>query len=147
MASSMASSGVSIHASVMEATCRDGFLVHNRIVSIHASVMEATRGPPTGLSNFDVSIHASVMEATGTFQTCAREAHCFDPRLRDGGDDFRDGTRKLTLVSIHASVMEATLTEGEMPRLGNVSIHASVMEATLRIYRDGYVSAFRSTPP
>ena len=55
---------VSIHASVMEATCprRPSESLGN--VSIHASVMEATRRGVAGEIGRVVSIHASVMEAT-----------------------------------------------------------------------------------
>ena len=56
---------------------------------------------------------------------------CFNPRLREGGDQSIQATEFEGDVSIHASAREAT-TNALFTRLPqHVSIHASAREATI----------------
>ena len=57
--------------------------------------------------------------------------HCFDPRLRVGGDNRFGRSPVLGRVSIHASVWEATCHPLLVAQGRHVSIHASVWEATI----------------
>ena len=78
--------GVSIHASVKDATGVDGMIIPD-LVSIHASVKDATAGQADRYSSDrHVSIHASVKDAT----------------------DFEPFAFRINEVSIHASVKDAT---------------------------------------
>ena len=56
--------GVSIHASVKDATSTPFYSVYNTTVSIHASVKDATLRELSPLQAYSVSIHASVKDAT-----------------------------------------------------------------------------------
>ena len=56
--------GVSIHASVKDATKANALATRAIMVSIHASVKDATKYSSGTSSNGRVSIHASVKDAT-----------------------------------------------------------------------------------
>ncbi len=146
---------VSIHASAREATTLDYLIDLFTPVSIHASAREATSAASISRMPSSVSIHASAREATGASWEPEPSAWCFDPRLREGGDFFRQSRRwdrgrfdprlreggdqtielsSPTLeVSIHASAREATSTGAFIANISKVSIHASAREATKRI--------------
>ena len=83
--------------------------VYSGNVSIHASAREATNRLNHYCFCLRVSIHASAREATVDVDGHYAAFRCFNPRLREGGDDKRLASpltqRK---VSIHASAREAT---------------------------------------
>ena len=122
-------------------------------VSIHASAREATWRSEYYQEPTIVSIHASAREATSRHLAAVPHLHCFNPRLRTGGDqrlhirccrpdEFQStpphGRRRGGLpataqprhVSIHASAREATTASVAMLWDCDVSIHASAREAT-----------------
>ena len=61
--------GVSIHASVKDATTSDNAIKLSGLVSIHASVKDATKSIIFIDAHIGVSIHASVKDATKRLQT------------------------------------------------------------------------------
>jgi len=84
-----------------------------------------------------VSIHASAREATVLFLDKSHSIHCFNPRLREGGDFYRRFLHGIiSFVSIHASAREAT-DDLPMDWLDTfVSIHASAREATNKLLEE-----------
>ena len=78
--------GVSIHASVKDATFFQNGRSLNTFVSIHASVKDATASSFYNIDSGLVSIHASVKDATPPIQSF----------------------KHTQMVSIHASVKDAT---------------------------------------
>ena len=86
---------VSIHAPVKGATVNNDACADIRAVSIHAPVKGATVHARTGETSWHVSIHAPVKGATLLFYLIAQRASGFNPRSREGSDDyaFRHGFR------------------------------------------------------
>ena len=54
----------------------------------------------------------------------------FNPRLREGGDEFNATIDSLVDISIHASAKEATILRRAFTSALKISIHASAKEAT-----------------
>ena len=54
----------------------------------------------------------------------------FNPRLREGGDEFNATIDSLVDISIHASAKEATFVTLAIKDTAYISIHASAKEAT-----------------
>ena len=81
---------------------------------------------------FTVSIHASAREATGVLSGY-NGLRGFNPRLREGGDQYMVDAGLISAVSIHASAREATWQTFTRKKKSLVSIHASAREATERL--------------
>ena len=99
-------------------------------VSIHASVKDATDSLLPKWLTYRVSIHASVKDATGAMPCCgAVRAVSIHASVKDA-TQFRGFSYKEIIVSIHASVKDATCQLAYIKEVGVVSIHASVKDAT-----------------
>ena len=85
---------VSIHASAREATIYGTSADGEMVVSIHASAREATVGRWQLMRDVVVSIHASAREATSASRRRMLQGSCFNPRLREGGDQEVVGYKK-----------------------------------------------------
>ena len=78
-------------------------------ISIHASAKEATDDFEYFVGDAIISIHASAKEATRMRICSCRLCLYFNPRLREGGDDYLLNSFAALRISIHASAKEATL--------------------------------------
>ena len=77
-------------------------------VSIHASVKDATHVDPMRYPKVQVSIHASVKDATNAI-TASYVWWSFNPRICKRCDKLAFKRFSKSSVSIHASVKDATL--------------------------------------
>ena len=77
-------------------------------VSIHASVKDATFSPIITFYFTKVSIHASVKDATFGHRALLPFKFCFNPRICKRCDYRNPLKYDLSFVSIHASVKDAT---------------------------------------
>ena len=101
--------GVSIHASVKDATPAEILKAAPVNVSIHASVKDATFGLRYWWRISFVSIHASVKDATAVASVLLISVLGFNPRICKRCDlYFHVVNFTPSLVSIHASVKDAT---------------------------------------
>ena len=80
----------------------------NLAVSIHAPARGATTGDGRPLERSAVSIHAPARGATLMQVFFIHHQFCFNPRAREGRDDFYAGIVKYNGVSIHAPARGAT---------------------------------------
>ena len=75
-------------------------------VSIHAPVMDANWSTNPQTATWRVSIHAPVMDAKDSGRN-VQQGCCFNPRARDGRENFESQWTFIETVSIHAPVMDA----------------------------------------
>ena len=68
------------------------------IISIHASAKEATSSELGRINKMFISIHASAKEATNIWEELPVNKFNFNPRLREGGDDFLSRSYYTTLL-------------------------------------------------
>ena len=86
----------------------------------------------------------------GRRRLCAKSelpAICFNPRLREGGDDDAPIDLSLRVVSIHASAREATPRHATPP---SICLFQSTPPRGRRLYIGGFfnsINGFQSTPP
>ena len=116
-----------------------------RGVSIHASVKDATAVRHLKALFLGVSIHASVKDATDINAMWLLTGLGFNPRICKRCDRMARCWRSVKTVSIHASVKDATdPTQYEYVAFG-VSIHASVKDATYYDLQQCLIEWFQST--
>ena len=138
-------------------------------ISIHAPAKGATRMTGAVAHTYIISIHAPAKGATQVFHTLSSFCCNFNPRSREGSDNFRCSFDRFLLISIHAPAKGATLplsSDCVHPRnfnprsregsdlmlivynlLDRISIHAPAKGATGSYTSSVTSDAFQSTLP
>ena len=94
-----------------------------------------------------ISIHAPVKGATSQLNIDWVVSGNFNPRSREGSDNFRSIFCYLIIISIHAPVKGATYKKMLEEQYGRISIHAPVKGATRCLTKHGKFDRFQSTLP
>ena len=100
---------ISIHAPARGATDRLNTMAKELFISIHAPARGATESDIDFDLYFNISIHAPARGATSDNSINNLKTIYFNPRSREGSDDFSTHRYNHVQISIHAPARGATI--------------------------------------